>query len=231
MNNMELYEKFREVPLNAQKTIGGGRLKGFTDINPMWRIKKLTEEFGPVGIGWKTTTDKEWTYECKNGEVMCFVDISLYVKEDGKWSDPIVGTGGSSIVSIEKDGKLYADNEGFKKAHTDALSVACKNLGMGADVYFAKDRTKYTAEASEWGLSPEKLNLAAAQRECSEARRKQGIPEEKIEDLAQKNFKKSWVQCTEIEVRSLTNWIQKQAKWSKDDADMYLAERSTMNAR
>lgn len=23
-----------------------------TDINPMWRIKRLTEIFGPVGVGW-----------------------------------------------------------------------------------------------------------------------------------------------------------------------------------
>ena len=46
MENLELYEKVRSVPENAQKEIKGGRLKGMTDINPMWRIKKLTEEFG-----------------------------------------------------------------------------------------------------------------------------------------------------------------------------------------
>ena len=52
MNNMELYELGREVPNEAKKTITAGRLKGFTDINPMWRIKALTEQFGPCGIGW-----------------------------------------------------------------------------------------------------------------------------------------------------------------------------------
>ena len=45
MNNLELYDKFRQVPETAKKNIGGGRLKGMTDINPMWRIKTLTEEF------------------------------------------------------------------------------------------------------------------------------------------------------------------------------------------
>ena len=53
MSNLELYEKFRAVPQEAQKAIGGGRLKGMTDINPMWRLKVLTEQFGPCGIGWK----------------------------------------------------------------------------------------------------------------------------------------------------------------------------------
>ena len=58
MSNLELYEAFRAVPETAQKTIKGGRLNGMTDINPMWRIKTLTERFGPCGIGWKYTIDK-----------------------------------------------------------------------------------------------------------------------------------------------------------------------------
>ena len=51
MEDLELYEKFRVVPNEAKKTITAGRLKGKTDINPMWRIKALTEAFGPCGIG------------------------------------------------------------------------------------------------------------------------------------------------------------------------------------
>ena len=52
MENMKIYEAARTVPINAQKTISAGRLKGMTDINPRWRISKLTEIFGPCGIGW-----------------------------------------------------------------------------------------------------------------------------------------------------------------------------------
>ena len=51
--NLELYKAFRSVPENAQRAITGGRLKGKTEINPMGRIKALTEVFGPCGIGWK----------------------------------------------------------------------------------------------------------------------------------------------------------------------------------
>ena len=52
MENLELYNSWREVPQNAQKTITGGNLNGKTDINPMWRIKVLTDKAGPVGFGW-----------------------------------------------------------------------------------------------------------------------------------------------------------------------------------
>ena len=51
MDNLEIYNVAREVPKEAMKPISGGRLKGMTDINPMWRIKVLTELFGICGIG------------------------------------------------------------------------------------------------------------------------------------------------------------------------------------
>ena len=53
MDNMRIYNAVREVPPEAQKPIAGGRLKGMTDINPMWRLKRLTEMFGPCGLGWR----------------------------------------------------------------------------------------------------------------------------------------------------------------------------------
>lgn len=140
--NLNLYERFRAVPDNAKKPIGAGRLKGMTDISPMWRIKTLTEEFGPCGFGWKYTLDKQWVEPGADGVLMAFCNISLYVKKDGVWSEGIPGTGGASIVSKESKG-LYSDDEAFKKALTDAISVACKALGMGADVYWDKD-SKYS---------------------------------------------------------------------------------------
>lgn len=45
MENLEIYEKIKEVPKEARKKITGGRLVGMTDIKPMWRIEKLTEIF------------------------------------------------------------------------------------------------------------------------------------------------------------------------------------------
>lgn len=140
--NMKIYEQAKTVPQEAKKPIGGGRLKGMTDINPMWRIKKLTEIFGPVGFGWYYDILKEWIEEGSNGEKSAFVKIHLFVKYEGEWSKPITGIGGNSFIAKEKNG-LYTSDECFKMALTDAISISCKALGFGADVYYEKDRTKY----------------------------------------------------------------------------------------
>ena len=142
MSNMDIYDSFRVTPKEAQKEIAGGRLRGFTDINPMYRIQKLTEKFGPCGIGWYYEPVKKWI-EQAGDEIMAFVDISLFIKVDGEWSKPISGTGGSALYAMEKGG-LKASDECFKMATTDAISVACKQLGIGADVYWKAGESKYS---------------------------------------------------------------------------------------
>lgn len=144
MDNLKIYNQVRSVPEDAKRKITGGRLNGKTDINPMWRIKTLTEQFGPCGIGWYYEPEKYWT-ESYGNEVAAFVTIKLYVCVDGTWSKPIHGTGGSMFVEIQK-GTPHVSDECYKMATTDAISVACKQLGMGADVYWDKDSTKYTSE-------------------------------------------------------------------------------------
>lgn len=146
--NKRIYEASRNVPKEALKEIKGGRLKGMSDINPMWRIKMLTELFGICGIGWKVEITDRRLEKGSGEEIVCFVDINLYVKVDGEWSAPIPGMGGSSFVTQERNG-LFTSDECFKMAYTDAISVACKSLGFAADVYFANDRTKYSGNGSE----------------------------------------------------------------------------------
>lgn len=142
MNKMDFYNAVREVPDSAKREIRGGRLNGKTDINPMWRIKVLTEQFGPCGVGWYYKTVRQWT-ESYGDEVAAFVNIEMYVKADGEWSQPIFGVGGSMFAEKERSG-IHVSDECFKMATTDAISVACKQLGIGADVYWDKDKTKYT---------------------------------------------------------------------------------------
>lgn len=143
MENLSIYNALREVPKEAQKTIGGGRLKGMTDINPMWRIKALTEQFGPCGIGWRYEIVDRWieTAMAKD-EITANVQINLYIKHEDEWSEAIPGIGGSMLVASERNG-LYVNDECYKMALTDAISVACKALGVGANIYWSNDNTKY----------------------------------------------------------------------------------------
>lgn len=148
MDKMAIYESARGVPKEARKAIVGGRLQGMTDINPMWRVKKLTELFGPAGIGWRFDPPIFEEKPGVNGEIIVHCCTNLYIRQldesGGKkeWSAPIPGVGGSMLISTEKGGKR-TDDDAYKKAYTDAQSVACKALGIGADVYWEKDPTKY----------------------------------------------------------------------------------------
>ena len=142
--NMRIYDAVRSVPPEAIKPITAGRLKGKSDINPMWRIKVLTELFGPCGDGWYTEGVRYWTViQEKSMEMAVFCELQLHTKGENGWSAPIYGIGGNTVIAAEKNG-LYLDDEAYKKAYTDALSVACKALGIGADVYWQSDRTKYS---------------------------------------------------------------------------------------
>ncbi len=135
--NLGIYELARKIPKHALKEIKAGRLKGMSDINPIYRIKKMTGLFGPCGIGWKYEIVKEWL-ESYGNEVKAFLNINLYYKWNGEWSEAIPGTGGSSFVSQERNG-TFVNDECWKMALTDAISVATKALGVAADVYYNAD--------------------------------------------------------------------------------------------
>lgn len=164
-DNLHIYDIARKIPAHALKEIKAGRLKGMSDINPMYRIKKLTGLFGPCGIGWRYEIVKEWL-ESYGNEVKAFMTVNLYYKWEGEWSEAIPGTGGSSFVSQERNG-TYVNDECFKMALTDAISVASKALGVAADVYYGADNkvriksdSKYEQEtnATQNAAAPSKPN-------------------------------------------------------------------------
>ena len=148
MENLAIYNKYRTVPSEALKPFNNGKFEG-TDINTMWRVKCLTEQFGVCGFGWTVKVAKTWTENGANDEVMAFAEIEMRIKLDGEWSEPFTATGGNLMIRYVKgkngsSGYFTNNDEAFKMAITDAFGVACKYLGIGADVYWANDRTKYT---------------------------------------------------------------------------------------
>lgn len=152
MENLSFWNAMRSVPEQALKKIEAGNLKGKSDINPVWRLKTLTEQFGLCGVGWKIANCKYWLETADvvdNGEVkreVCaFCSLDLHIKVDGQWSDAIPGIGGSKLAGTGY-GK-QANDECYKMAQTDAISVAAKMLGVAADVYFEKDKTKYAKQS------------------------------------------------------------------------------------
>jgi hypothetical protein len=142
MENLEIWNKLKSVPQNRLKTIQAGRLKGMSDINPQWRYEKLTEIFGICGIGWKFTIEKQWIEKTDTGAVASFVNINLFIKVNGEWSDAIPANGGSMFIAMESKGP-YVSDECFKMAITDAIGTAAKMIGVASDIYQGLPGTKY----------------------------------------------------------------------------------------
>ena len=143
---VKIYESLSKPPKSALRTIEAGKLKGKTDINPQWRYRAMTEKFGLVGIGWKYEVQKLWTEQGAGAEKLAFAQVAVYVKDGDKWSEPIVGIGGSKLVQVEK-GTPVSNDEGYKMAVTDAFSTSLKMLGVAADIYAGLwDGSKYRNE-------------------------------------------------------------------------------------
>lgn len=155
--NVRFYHQFMNTPKDAQKPFDNGRFSG-TDINPMWRIKVLTEVFGPSGFGWWTqnvryefveaditNSTTENTPVKKETSVFCELELVVKDPETGETSQPIYGVGGNTYIAWGKYGPRASD-EAKKMAYTDALSIACKSLGIGHDIWYSNDRTKYTMQ-------------------------------------------------------------------------------------
>ena len=69
--NLSIFNKVRKVPDNALKQINAGRLKGMSDVNPVWRILAMTDTFGICGVGWK--------YEITNGQKHTAMKLKAFV--------------------------------------------------------------------------------------------------------------------------------------------------------
>ena len=202
MNAIEIYKKNFDPPAWAIKEIGGGRIKGMSDINPQWRIQALTETFGLCGMGWKYEIEKTWL-ESAGAETSAFAKVNLYIKGDdtGKWSDPIPAIGGSSFLAIEAKG-AYQSDECFKMAITDAISVCCKMLGIGGKIYLGSKYDKYEKQ-----LETEK-ELDKSKKEA-----KDKINDEAIE-----------LQLAIDEMRRCTNLEQVKAVWNANKKMQFKAE-------
>lgn len=130
----ELWDKLSPVEKSAQKEYKrSGGFKG-TDINPQWRMMRMTEEFGPVGLGWGWEVKERWSETFDNdgtgNETFVFVMLLVWYMVDGKkcWTGEQIGG---------TDTK-WAKDEAYKMAVTDALGKCCASIGLGAEIYLGQ---------------------------------------------------------------------------------------------
>jgi len=138
-DNKRYWDQLKKTDPRFTKRIN----KGFgeiTTIDPQWQIMKMTEVFGPVGIGWAYNV--KYTYT----DQLVFAEVSVWTEDNVSSND-----GYGPVCSVQKlwrkTGAL--DDEAPKKAMTDAMTKALSHLGMSADVFLGMfDNSKYVEKVS-----------------------------------------------------------------------------------
>jgi len=142
-DNLAIWDALcRTDPTHTKSFNRAGGFKG-TAIKPIWITRRLTEQFGPAGIGWGVN---EPTFQVVSveGEILVYCTVSVWHtdRENLLW-----GVGGDKVQAKRKDGS-FNDDEAFKKAFTDAVNNAVKSIGVGADVHMGLfDDDKYVTQA------------------------------------------------------------------------------------
>lgn len=161
--SLRFWNQLKTPPLEALKLIRGGRLSGFHDISPAWRMRAMTKVFGPCGLGWRYRVSRREETPGPDGQLLLRVSVEVSYRDldrEGEaahaggttpgpiWSEPIEATGSSFLIAKEKSG-LRMNEEAEKMAITDATGKALMALGVGADVYMGLFDSKHHDVAPE----------------------------------------------------------------------------------
>jgi hypothetical protein len=149
MSNLDLWNKLGKTdPEHTKSFTRGGGFKG-TAVKPIYTDHKMTEQFGPCGVGWGITEPRYEVVQASEGQVAVYCWLSVWYVQDGKRSEPVPGIGGDMVV-IKQSSGLRTNDEAFKAAATDAISNAMKHIGMSADVHMGRfDDHKYVQEMKD----------------------------------------------------------------------------------
>lgn len=154
MSNLEIWNAVSKTdPKHTKQFSRAGGFKG-TAIKPIWIVKRLTEQFGPVGVGWGMDDPQFQVVQGDNREVLVYCTVRCW---HTKPDNGFYGVGGDKVVTYIKANEQYkrperweSDDEAFKKAFTDAVGNAFKFVGLGADVHMGQfEDSKYLREVTQ----------------------------------------------------------------------------------
>jgi hypothetical protein len=155
-DNLSIWNALGKTDPGATK--GFSRSGGFkgTAVKPIWVQRRLTEQFGPAGIGWGVNEPRFELVHSQEGEVLVYCTVSAW---HGSRENVLWGVGGDKAVTKNKNGIVH-DDEAFKKAFTDAVGNAFKSLGVAADIHMGLfDDDKYVASMErEFAEKPATVN-------------------------------------------------------------------------
>lgn len=157
METMKLWDQVYQTDPAATKSakVNGQQI---TSIGGHHMVKRATEIFGPVGIGWGWTIVEErldqggpvrnQEGETIGHEVGHVIRIRLWFTLDGQKGE--VESYGCTPFSYRSKYGITTDTEAPKKSLTDAVKKALSMLGFSADIFLGLfDDLDYVAERTE----------------------------------------------------------------------------------
>jgi hypothetical protein len=138
----ELWDRLGKTdPAHTKSFQRAGGFKG-TAIKPMWSYRRMTEEYGPCGVGWGVGEPTFKIIEAGD-EILVYCIASVW---HGSKENVVYGVGGDKALAKFSSG-MKTDDEALKKAFTDGVTNALKMIGVGADVHMGLfEDNKYVSE-------------------------------------------------------------------------------------
>ena len=149
-DNKALWRRVCVTDPKAVKPITGKQYNG-NSPKPYWIVERLTDEFGPCGIGWGFTILGERFERFSDTDTLHVAAVRLWYMLDGKRGEfEQIGQTKASYTTAA--GKFMLDEDAPKKSVTDALVKCASYLGFAGDIFSGRwDDSRYVAQANaEW---------------------------------------------------------------------------------
>lgn len=149
-NNKALWQRAFTTDPKAVKAITGKQYSG-NSPKPYWIVERLTDEFGPCGIGWGFQIINERFERFSDTDSLHVASVRFWYVLDGKRGE-LEQIGQTKASYTTKAGAFMLDEDAPKKSVTDALVKCASYLGFAGDIFSGRwDDSKYVAEAgAEW---------------------------------------------------------------------------------
>ena len=143
-DNLKIWEALEDVDPKYTKAITGKPYKG-TSPNPHYIVRMLTEQFGPVGVGWGCRVVSEG-FQPLGDEVLHWCRVEMWHTDRGNTFEAY---GQTKALSQTRNG-LKSDEDAPKKSYTDAMVKAASYVGVAANIFLGRwDDSRFVEQVNE----------------------------------------------------------------------------------
>ena len=147
--NLTLWEKMKAIPSEYLKEVTFGRK--FTAIDPYYRLRMATKEWGPFGSKWGVRNEifesEQFITGNASGEPIYQNEVLVHYTAELFYPEGTIPLHASEFL---RSAKSKVDSDARKKVATDALTKGLSKLGFAADIFMGKFvDEKYVANDEE----------------------------------------------------------------------------------